>query len=110
MRAKTILVNVLLLCAPVPISFVSVYLVAALTHIEFIYLDPSGFVARVTGVLVDLLLQSLYFSIVITRTKEPWFFLALLSYQIFTVVMFLKLGSPTLYISVMASLKYLVGQ
>jgi hypothetical protein len=91
-RAKTILVNLFLLCAPVPISIVSVYIVAALTHVEFIYLDPSGFVARVTGVLVDLLLQSVYFSIVITLTKQPRFFFALLIYQIFTVVMFLRLA------------------
>jgi hypothetical protein len=85
---------------PLLISRLVIFVVSWLVAIQFIYNDKDGVMMSVAGILVDLVLQSAYFAVLILVTRQYRLTVILLGYQFFMAFMFLYGGLPTLFGSV----------
>jgi hypothetical protein len=99
-------VFVLTVVFPLALSLLTRFIVDALVAIHFIVNDEMNVMLRTAGVLVDLLLQSAYFSGLTLITENRYYLLVLVGYQFFIVFMFLRYGAPTLFSSVYGSIEF----
>jgi hypothetical protein len=103
---KTVYWVILLVVIPTAISWHALIVVRWLTYMQWVIADDASVMIRVSGVLVDLTLQSIYFALLISISRRYRLSILLAAYQLFIVFMFLRYGSSFLYTSIFGSIRY----